>query len=124
MTDLRRQCAVVATPSEIDVSNADDVAAILRAACHPGHAVIVDMAATTFCDSRGTQEILRAHYMAQKLDCAFRVASPTHIVLRAWHLLGADQVLAIYPTLRDAQAMRGLAPRLAVVASRRQLRVR
>lgn len=61
------------------------------------------MAKTTFCDSRGTQELIKVHKWALASRFELRFARPTASVLRVWQLLGADEIFAIYPTLDGAR---------------------
>ena len=94
--------AVVELPAQIDATNAEEVCGPLRAALDGCTVVVADMAKTTFCDSRGTQELLNAHYWAQACNCELRVARPSGEVLRTWMLLGADRIFVLYPTLPTA----------------------
>jgi len=64
------------------------------------------MAKAIFCDSLGTRELLSVHYSALESRCELHVARPSGEVLRVWQLLGADRILAIYPTIEAAQAGR------------------
>ena len=96
--------AIVKLPAEIDLANAEAVGAQLRSACTAHAIVIADMTRTTFCDSRGTQELLNAHYRAKELLCELRVALPSAFVLRTWEILGVDRIFAIYPTLKATMA--------------------
>jgi anti-anti-sigma factor len=95
---------IIELPDEIDIVNAEAVGAQLRTACKANAIVIADMARTTFCDARGMQELLNAHYRAKELICELRVALPSGFVLRTWELLGVDRIFAIYPTLEAAMA--------------------
>jgi anti-anti-sigma factor len=51
--------AVVTAPAEIDLANATDLLSALRAAAAGASIVILDMAATTFCDSTGFLPIVK-----------------------------------------------------------------
>jgi anti-anti-sigma factor len=93
---------VIQLPREIDATNAEAVAARLRAAYRPGAIVIADMANAVFCDSLGTRELIKFHKWAKASRSELRVVRPCAEVLHAWQLLGADQVFAIYPTLEAA----------------------
>jgi anti-anti-sigma regulatory factor len=94
---------VVRLPRQVDAGNAEEVAGQLRAEYAPDKIIVADMAKTIFCDSRGTQELLSAHYWAKALQCELRVARPCIEVLNVWQLLGTNEVLAIYPTLAAAR---------------------
>src|SRR5215469_9153819 len=106
ITIRRTRPVVIQLPRELDGSNAEEVAARLRAAYRPGAVVVADMAKTIFCDSLGTRELLSVHYSALESRCELHVARPSGEVLRVWQLLGADRILAIFPTIEAAQAGR------------------
>jgi anti-anti-sigma factor len=95
--------AVVTMPAEIDAVNADAVRRAVLAAASQGAAVlIIDMSATTFCDSAGVQVIIDTYRRA--------AASHTRLLLvvtavrRIFTLVGVDQLIPIYPTLEAALA--------------------
>jgi anti-anti-sigma regulatory factor len=94
---------VIRLPRQVDAGNAEEIALQLRAAYAEDKIIIADMAKTLFCDSRGTQELLSAHYWARALRCELRVAGPCLEVLRGWQLLGVNEVFAIYPSLEAAR---------------------
>lgn len=72
---MHRDLAVVNAPAEIDVANADDLLSALRAAATGASIVVLDMTATTFCDSTGffpivkTADQLRARGGDLRLVC-------------------------------------------------------
>ena len=114
MTDVPRysEPVVIKVPAEIDMANADEVGWRLMSAVTWGGIVIADMTATRFCDSLGAKALLAAHSQASHLDCQLRFALlPGGQVTRVLHLLGADQVIAIYHTV--AEAMSASAPALS-----------
>lgn len=95
--------AVVTMPAEIDAVNAGAVSqAVLAEASHGAAVLIIDMSATTFCDSAGVQVIIGA--------CNQAAASHTRLLLvvtavrRIFTLVGVDQLVPIYPTLEAALA--------------------
>jgi len=95
--------AVVKLPAEIDMTNADSVVADLEGAFASQVTIVVaDMTATTFCDSRGIRALVLAHKHAAAFGAELRLAVPSASVLRVMGLLGADAVLAIYPSLQEA----------------------
>ena len=98
---------VIQVPREIDATNAEEVAAHFRAAYRPGTIIVADMAKAIFCDALGTRELLNVHYWAMASRCELRVARPSAEVMRVWQLLGADRILAIYPTLAAARRSDG-----------------
>jgi anti-anti-sigma factor len=113
------RAVVIQLPREIDSTNAEAVAARLRAAYKPGTVIVADMANAIFCDSLGTRELLKVHKWAKASRSELRVARPSAEVLRVWQLLGADQVFAIYPTLAAARSPEGSFAGLTARLSRR-----
>jgi anti-sigma B factor antagonist len=94
---------IVTLPEELDITNARATGDVLRAALGQGvPAVIADMTRTTFCDSSGIRYLLLAHDRAAELNAEFRLVVRSAAVLRAFSVVGVDQVLAIYPSLEAA----------------------
>jgi anti-anti-sigma factor len=97
--------AVVVLPDEIDVLNADPAGERLVAAIVPGVAVVIaDLTATVFCDCAGVRSLLLAHAKASASSAELRLVVRSRAVLRILALLGADQVLPVYPDLSAALA--------------------
>jgi anti-sigma B factor antagonist len=95
--------AVVALPAEIDAANADKISQeLLRATSLGAAVVVIDMSATTFCDSAGVQAIIAAYRHASANGTQLRLVATT--VLRVLTLIGADQLVPIYATLDAALA--------------------
>lgn len=97
------QHAVVAMPAEIDAVNAGTVRQALLPAVGLGAAVVVlDMSGTTFCDSAGVQAIVAAYRQAAANGAQLRLVATA--MVRILTLVGADQLVPIYPTLEAALA--------------------
>jgi anti-sigma B factor antagonist len=97
--------AVVATPGEIDLTNADGLREALLDtlnACALG--LVVDMTAATFCDSAGITAITRAARRAAASDAILRLAVVESPVLRVLNLVGIDRLIDIYPSVDAARA--------------------
>lgn len=103
--------AVLAMPADIDITNADEIRQALRAAarlCPP--VLIIDMTATTFCDSSGVQAIIdtynqvEVHNLTADTHTELRLAAAA--VRRILTLIGVDQLMPVYPTLEAALADR------------------
>lgn len=95
--------AVVALPSEIDAANADKICQELLAVISVGAAVVViDMSATTFCDSAGVQAIIAAYRHAGANGTQLRLVATA--MLRILTIVGADQLVPTYTTLEAALA--------------------
>jgi|SRR5215469_1373969 len=97
--------AVVTLPTEIDITNAGDVAEELRAAiASGGSTVVADLTATVFCDSSGLRVVLLAHDWATADGVELRLAvspGPALVILK---MLSLDELVPVYPTLDEALA--------------------
>jgi anti-anti-sigma factor len=97
------QQAVVATPAEIDATNADEARRGLLAAASLGAAVlIIDMSRTTFCDSAGVNAIIAVYQQTRGTRAQLRLVATA--VRRILTLVGIDQLIPLYPTLEAALA--------------------
>ena len=95
--------AVVVLPAEIDAANAGTIGQELLSAISLGAAaVVIDMSGTTFCDSAGVQAIVAAYQHAATNGSQLRLVATA--MLRILTLVGADQLVPIYPTLQAALA--------------------
>lgn len=101
----RPQTTVVALPAEIDAATTGLVEAALAGALASRPAVLIaDATQTVFCDSSGISVLVRAHHQAAAAGAQLRMVITTTPVRRIFHLIGADQVLSVYPSLAAAQA--------------------
>jgi anti-sigma B factor antagonist len=97
--------AVVRLPAEIDLTVADELREALLAVLNQGAlALIVDMTATTFCDSAGITALARAVRRAAAAGATLRLAASAPTVLRVFNLVGIDQLIDIYPDVAAARA--------------------
>jgi anti-sigma B factor antagonist len=95
--------AMITMPAEIDVTNADEVRRALLFLARPNVPVlIIDMTGTTFCDSAGVHAVISAYRQAAETGTQLRLAVTA--VRRIFTLIGADQLMPIYPALEDALA--------------------
>ena len=97
---------VVMLPSEIDVTNADQVYGLLTAAFGPGvGTVVADMTGTVFCDSSGVHAIMHANDDATARDVRMRLAiAPDTSVRRVLQLIGVGKVIPVHESLGEALA--------------------
>jgi anti-anti-sigma factor len=95
---------VVAAPTEIDISNADWLDAVLLEAAARGHETfVVDMTRTRFCDSAGISSLVRAHNRAVADGGELRLVVPASaIVLGVFAITGIDRVIPNFPSLYEA----------------------
>ena len=96
---------VVEFPEEFDFGNAGEVAERVRAAIVPGVAVVVaDLTRTALCDSSGVRIMLLAHDCASADGVELRLVVPPGPALVVLKLLALDELLPVYPSLREALA--------------------
>lgn len=101
--DWAGERGVITMPTEIDANNADDIRqALVSAASHEAAVLIIDMSATTFCDSAGVQAIIAARNQAATTGMQLRLAATE--ALRILTLVGVDQLIPVYPSLAAALA--------------------
>jgi anti-sigma B factor antagonist len=95
---------VVEMPAEIDLTNSEELPALVTAVCTPGVTVVIaDLTTTRFCDSSGLRHLLYARDKAAAADVELRLAiSPGSPVHRILELTGIERFMPVYPTLRQA----------------------
>jgi anti-anti-sigma factor len=99
------QTAVVRLPAEIDLTVADELREALLGVLNQGAlGLIVDMTATTFCDSAGITALARTARRAAASGATLRLAASAPTVLRVFTLVGIDRVIDIHPDVAAAQA--------------------
>jgi anti-sigma B factor antagonist len=95
--------AVITMPAEIDAANADQVREALLSATRPEVPVLViDLTGTTFCDSSGVHAVITAYRQAAETGTQLRLVATK--VRRIFTVIGADQLMPIYPALEAALA--------------------
>ena len=94
------RAAVVSAPAEVDARNAGDVLACLLSVIREGPAtLIVDMTATTFCDSAGVNSLVQAFRRAGASGIEMRLAVSGPAVRRILEITAVDQLIGTYPTV-------------------------
>jgi anti-sigma B factor antagonist len=102
---------VVATPEEVDISNAEGLrSALLEASAHGRGALVVDMSGTQFCDSSGIHVLVCAHKRALAEAGELLLVLPATTVLRVFAIIGIDRVIPNFSRLEDALAHATAAP--------------
>jgi anti-sigma B factor antagonist len=97
--------AVVIMPAEIDLVNVPGLGDQLSAISSGSPDVItVDLTATMFCDSAGVQVLARASERAAASGGELRLVVGTSPIRRILQLTGLDQILAVYPDVRESLA--------------------
>ena len=100
--DAAPRTAVVTLPGSIDISSVRRIGWELGSVLASGTStVIVDMTATTFCDSSGARILVAACEQAAASNIEMRLVVTSTFVLRALRLMGLGQ-LPVYLTLDGA----------------------
>jgi anti-sigma B factor antagonist len=95
--------AVVSTPDEIDLRNADALGEALRAAAASNQPVIVvDMSGTEFCDSTGLNVLVRAQKQADADGRLLRLVVRSAALQRILAVSGMDRLFQIFDSLDQA----------------------
>ena len=103
--DVIQGIPVVATPEEIDITNATELRTALLAASADGPpTIVVDMTRTLFCDSAGLHALVAAHRRARPEGGAVVLAVSAEAVLRILALTGLGAVIPNFTTLEEALA--------------------
>jgi anti-anti-sigma factor len=96
---------VVTLPAEIDVRNSNLVqAALADALASMPKIVVADGTGTGFCDCSAIAALVNVHRQAAFAGAQLRVVVGSAAVRRVLEMIGADQILRIYPSMDDAQA--------------------
>ena len=97
---------IVVLPREIDVTNASQVADMLRGQPVAGGAVVIaDLTGTDFCDSAGIRTLTLAHQRAEAGGTELRLAvTAGGPVMRVLELLELVRLLQIYRSVEAAVA--------------------
>ncbi len=102
---------VVATPEDVDITNADGLrAALLQSAALGPGTLVVDMTRTMFCDTAGLHALVGAHKRAQAQGARLLLVLPGATVLRIFSITGLDGVIPNFPSLEEALAAGAAGP--------------
>jgi anti-sigma B factor antagonist len=103
--EVIRGVPVVATPEDVDITNAAGLRAALLQSAAPGPGtLVVDMTRTMFCDTAGLHALVGAHKRAQAQGGRLLLVLPGATVLRIFSITGLDGVIPNFPTLPEALA--------------------
>jgi anti-sigma B factor antagonist len=95
--------AIVTLPAEIDVSNSQQVSQELASVVDQGALMlIVDMTATTFCDTSGARELIGARKHAHAGGAEIRLVVKAHAVVRVFEIIGLGDLFDIFADLGAA----------------------
>jgi anti-anti-sigma factor len=107
---------VLTAPDEIDILNADYLFYSLMSAARSSSVVVVDMMATSFCDSTGFQRMILAgdHLRANGGDLRVACSARMHMLMRITH---DDEHLSVFSGMSEALCPPGCsAPEFAPAA--------
>lgn len=94
---------VVSLRGDIDMTTEVEVRqALLSASDTEAPRTVVDLSQVSFMDSTGFNALISAHAHATAHSGWVRVATPPPMVKRMFHMLGIDEVIHSYPTLKEA----------------------
>jgi anti-sigma B factor antagonist len=103
--EVIRGVPVVATPEDIDITNADGLrAALLQSAVYGSGTLVVDMTRTQFCDTAGLHALVTAHKRARAVGGRVLLVLRGSTVLRIFSITGLDDVIPHFPSLEEALA--------------------
>jgi anti-sigma B factor antagonist len=96
---------VAAAPEEIDITNAQELRAVLlEAAAHSHGTLVADLTRTRFCDSSGLHTLLAAHKRAQAEGGELLLVIPSPAVLRVFAITTVDRMIPNFTSLEEALA--------------------
>jgi anti-anti-sigma factor len=95
---------VAALRGELDIVDADNVAAELTALTVRGGCLIVDMSALCFIDCSALGALLGVERQARKSGVEVVLAAPQDVVARILALTGMGEVFRVYASVQDAVA--------------------
>jgi anti-anti-sigma factor len=94
---------VVTLAGESDVYTYDQLRGALEAEAGRGIALlVVDLAELEFMDSTGVQVLLDVRVLMHDRGGKLALARPQNTVARVLNLVGADQLIPVYPSVEEA----------------------
>jgi anti-sigma B factor antagonist len=99
------QGVVLTLPTQIDLTNADELRdELLRTVNHGPAVLVADMAGTSFCAVAGVHALLHARRRADTAGVGLRVVAGPGTVRRILELTRADRLLDVQSSLEAALA--------------------
>ncbi|WP_328498590.1 STAS domain-containing protein [Streptomyces sp. NBC_00414] len=97
--------AVIELAGDLDHHSAPEVRAALPGLhLHPGQQLVLDLGGLTFCDSSGITVLIAARNHALAAGAGIALAAVPELVSRIFRMVGLDQVFAVHPTVKAAEA--------------------
>ena len=96
---------LVELTGEADVTNSDALRDVLDAeAAKQPRTMIIDLSGLRFMDSSALHVVLRANRVMDRQGGVLALASPREPVAKMLRLTAADQLIPVYPSVREATA--------------------
>jgi len=96
---------LVELTGEADVTNCEALREVLDAqVSRAPRTLVIDMERLRFMDSSALHVILQATRALDRQGGVLALARPTETVARMLHLTATDQLIPVYPTVREAVA--------------------
>ena len=96
---------LVELTGEADVTNSDALREVLEAeVAKQPRSMIIDLSGLRFMDSSALHVILRANRVMDRQGGVLALASPREPVAKMLRLTAADQLIPVYPSVREATA--------------------
>lgn len=96
---------LVKLTGEADVTNSDALREVLDAeVAKQPRTMIIDLSGLRFMDSSALHVILRANRVMDRQGGVLALASPREPVAKMLRLTAADQLIPVYPSVREATA--------------------
>ena len=96
---------LVELTGEADVTNSDALREVLDAeVAKQPRTMIIDLSGLRFMDSSALHVILRANRVMDRQGGVLALASPREAVAKMLRLTAADQLIPVYPSVREATA--------------------
>ena len=87
---------------EVDLANASDLRAHLKAVARNDTDLVVDMSEIRYIDSSGVKAFLDAHLTFKEAKRRMVLAAVTPTVWKILNILGVDQVVSVFATIEAA----------------------
>jgi anti-sigma B factor antagonist len=97
--------ALFSLRGSLDVATAPSLrAALLEAAEHDGHEIVVDLSQLEFLDSTGLGALIGSHKLAEEHQGSVRLVAQEGQILRLLRITGLLEVLNVYSSVESALA--------------------
>ena len=94
---------IFALHGSLDIATSPTLrAALLEAADHAGHLLVVDLSQLDFLDSTGLGALIGAHKRASESDGSVRLVAKEGQILRLLRITGLLDVFQVYPNIDAA----------------------